>query len=424
MHMQIMLPYGASHLPFFWTEHDRVRVVEARRWNREQTEEALVNAALDAPYGGIRLERMARGKRSAVIITSDHTRPVPSRLTLPLILARLREGAPEIEITILIATGCHRASTGAELLEKFGEKIVRRERIVQHDCDDEKNLAPLCTLPSGGALMVNRAVVETELLVAEGFIEPHFFAGFSGGRKSVLPGVASRGAVMYNHNAGFIANEHARAGELERNPIHRDMRYAADAAGLRFILNVILDGEKRVVAAYAGDPETAHTAGCEELARHAGINCPQTPIVVTTNGGYPLDQNIYQCVKGLCTAQSICEPGGVIIMAAACRDGHGGDEFYNVLRLAKSPAELHDRLLRVPPGQTTPDQWQYQILARILCSHTVIFVTDPRLASVVTDMHMLYAPNLERAMELAHRIKGQGVAVTVLPDGVSVFFAP
>ena len=422
--MELNIPYGKTFLPAWLPEDRPIQVLRPALPVPELPEHALLQEALRRPCGSPPLEALSREKRTALIITSDHTRPVPSKQMMPLLLDALRRGNPDIEITILIAAGCHRATTREELLEKFGQKIVEEEHIVQHDASDAASLAFLGQLPSGHPLYVNRLALETDLLIAEGFIEPHFFAGFSGGRKSILPGIAGKTSILCNHNARFIDSPCARAGSLERNPIHLDMQAAARMAGLAFIFNVILNEEKRVVAAYAGEPEAAHLAGCRFLSAHAGVTGRKTPIVLTSNGGYPLDQNIYQCVKGLSTAESICTDGGVIILCAACSDGHGGAAFYQRLRQAASPRALLAEILQVPAAQTTPDQWQYQILARILCHHTVILVTRPELADMVRDMKMAYAPDIQTALEQAEALVGSRAPITVIPDGVGAFVTP
>ena len=382
--------------------------------------DAEVERAMAHPFASPPLEELARGRKNAVIIASDHTRPVPSRHIIPAMLAALRRGNPALEITILIATGCHRRTSRAELAEKFGEAIVRREKIVVHDCGDDAALVSLGTLPSGGELKINRLAAETDLLVAEGFIEPHFFAGFSGGRKSVLPGIAARETVLANHCAEFIASPFARTGSLENNPIHRDMVFAAKQAKLTFIVNVVINGEKRIVRAFAGDTFAAHEAGCAFLKDECRVTVPESDIVITGNGGYPLDQNVYQCVKGMTAGEAVCRPGGVIILAADCSDGHGGEAFYRTLREAPSPAALLEKISAVGRGMTTPDQWQYQILARIMDRFTVIMVTGRANLPMIRAMGMEAAESMADALEKAFAITGKNATVAVIPDGVSV----
>ncbi len=244
-----------------------------------------VRMAMIEPIGSATLEDLVKNKRNMVVITSDHTRPVPSRTIMPLILEEARRGNPEIDITILVATGFHRATTRSELIGKLGEDIVDNERIVVHDSRNRADLVRLSDLPSGGELWINRLAVETDLLIAEGFIEPHFFAGFSGGRKSVLPGIAGAETVLANHCAEFISSPFACTGSLNNNPIHRDMLFAAEQVNLAYIVNVVIDEHKRIVKAFAGDFREAHLSGCEFLRKLVEIEVPPADVVITSNGG-------------------------------------------------------------------------------------------------------------------------------------------
>ena len=379
-----------------------------------------VACALDQPIGSPPLETLAVGKTTATVITSDHTRPVPSRITLPLLLERLRRSNPAVDIRILVATGCHRAMTPDEMRDKFGAEVVQRETFLMHDCTDTASLRQLAPLPSGGELWLNRAALDTDLLVSEGFIEPHFFAGFSGGRKSILPGIAGRATVLANHCSAFIADPYARAGSLEDNPIHRDMLFAAQQARLAFILNVTINADKSVRAAFAGHPEEAHAAGCNHLAREVTVPRVLADIVITGNGGYPLDQNVYQAVKGMTAAEACCRPGGTVIMVAGCSDGAGGEHFFKALSEMQSPQELLDAIKQVPQDKTTPDQWEVQILARILAKHRVILVSDLCDPAMIQSMGMETATSLPEAIEKARRTAPPDARVTVIPDGVSV----
>jgi len=198
---EIALPYGMSEIKYSISDErlNGILIPGMHQYYPTKSEEEIVRDALQNPIGTPRLRDLARNRDKITIISSDHTRPVPSRLTMPLLLEEIREGNPDAEITILVATGFHRASTGEELQAKYGEKIVNEEKIVIHDSCDDKNLIKAGVLPSRGKLIINRLALESDLLIAEGFIEPHFFAGFSGGRKSVLPGIVSKNTVMANH---------------------------------------------------------------------------------------------------------------------------------------------------------------------------------------------------------------------------------
>ncbi|MDA3923644.1 MAG: nickel-dependent lactate racemase [Kiritimatiellae bacterium] len=416
------IPYARTHLQAEIPDENLMGVFSGgvQRAEDEPSQSERVKLAMEAPTGSPPLEELVKNKHNMVVITSDHTRPVPSRTIMPLILEEARQGNPEIEITILVATGFHRATTRAELVDKLGLEIVENENIVVHDSRNASELVRLDDLPSGGELWLNRLAVETDLLIAEGFIEPHFFAGFSGGRKSVLPGVAGASTVLANHCAEFISSPQACTGSLENNPIHRDMIFAAEQVNLAYIVNVVIDADKRVVKAFAGHFEAAHLAGCRFLGELVGIEVPAADIVITSNGGYPLDQNIYQAVKGMTAAEAAVKKGGVIIMVAACNDGHGGLSFYTHMAVADSPAAVLEKVAGIPRNQTLPDQWEFQILARILNRNTVIMVTDQCDAQMIKQMHMQHAVNLDEALGMAFELQGQSATVTVIPDGVSV----
>ena len=421
--VQIHLPYGKTGMTANIPEENFSGVFESSTPDPAEDQEQEVIRALDNPIGSIPLEKMAENKKSCVIIASDHTRPVPSRYIIPEMLRRLRKGSPDIDITILIATGFHRKTTRSELVAKFGEDIVENEKIVVHDSGDSSTHCKLGTLPSGGELVVNKLAVEADLLVSEGFIEPHFFAGFSGGRKSILPGIAARETVLANHCAEFINHPCSRTGILENNPIHRDMLFAARAAKLAFIVNVVINRDKKVVKAFAGDPEAAHASGCSFLDRCCRIAVPESDIVITTNGGYPLDQNVYQSVKGMTAAEAVCKENGVIIIATSCCDGHGGESFYKMLSEAESPETLLEEIAEVPRNATIPDQWQYQILCRILSKFKVIVVTRDCDHKMIEDMKMIAAGNMDEAITLALKYTSPNAKITVIPDGVSVVTA-
>lgn len=416
----VKVPYGKEKMSVEIAEENLLGVYESFLPAAAEDPAAEVARAMDNPIGSPRLEEIVRGKKNVVIIASDHTRPVPSRYIMPEMLKRLRKGAPDADISILIATGCHRETSREELVSKFGEEIVDNEKIIVHDSTDKAMMVKLGTLPSGGELVVNKLAVEADLLVSEGFIEPHFFAGFSGGRKSVLPGIAARETVLANHCSEFIRSPYSRTGNLAGNPIHEDMVFAGKTAKLAFIVNVVINHEKKIIRAFAGDMEKAHETGCEYLKDKCRVDVPPADIVITSNGGYPLDQNVYQSVKGMTAGEAVCKEGGVIILSASCCDGHGGEAFCKVLSDAASPQELWDRLLAIPRNQTSPDQWQYQILARILNRFKVILVTRDCDHAMLRRMKLETASSLEEALEKAYQFTSPAAKVAVIPDGVSV----
>ena len=419
---RLQFPYGQTHLEYDFDEGELAGVLTSSI--EEYTPEAdgyeLVKRAMETPVGSKRLSELSRGKQRVVIIASDHTRPVPSRVIIPRMLSEIREGNPDADITILIATGCHRGTTRDELAAKFGEDIVKNEKIYVHDCDEREMLVNIGTLPSGGACEINRIAIEADLLVAEGFIEPHFFAGYSGGRKSVLPGIAGRGTVLANHCAEFIAHPNARTGILEGNPIHNDMIWAAKAAKLAFIVNVVLNAEKKPIFAVAGEVEAAHKRGTDFISSLCAAKAMPADIVISTNGGYPLDQNVYQSVKGMTAAEATVREGGVIIMLALSNDGIGGDHFYHQLADEPDAEKTKAAIMARSRGETLPDQWMTQILLRILTRAKVIYVSsmDP---AIIEKMHMIPAQSLDEAISAAKAIVNKtDPTITAIPDGVSV----
>lgn len=419
--MQLQFPYGKGFLPLDLPD-DRLQGVLAsglHGYVPAAGQDELVERALANPIGTPPLCELARGKRHIVLLASDHTRPVPSRAIIPPMLRELRRGNPDADITILIATGCHRGTTRGELIDKFGAEIVAREKIVVHDCD-RAEFVEVGTLPGGGVCLLNRLVMDADLVVAEGFIEPHFFAGYSGARKSVLPGVASRRTVLANHCSEFIASPAARTGILENNPIHRDMVWAARRARLAFIVNAVINARKEAIYAVAGDMEAAHEAGCAFLSGLCRVKAKPADIVITTNGGYPLDQNIYQAVKGMTAAEATVREGGVIIMLARSEDGHGGEDFYHQMADEPGIEKTLAQFLCRGRDETAPDQWQTQIFIRVLQKASVIYVSDAP-DEMVRALHMTPAHSVEEALQLAEaRLGNPQATVTAVPDGVSV----
>ena len=418
--MKISFPYGKEFIDLDVADErlQGVLVSNLHHYEAKGDPASLVEEALANPIGSPKLSELAKGKKNIVLIASDHTRPVPSKVIVPPMLREIRKGNPDADITILISTGCHRGTTKEELVSKFGEEIVAKEKIVVHDCDNSP-LAHIGTLPSGGELIINKLVVDADLVCSEGFIEPHFFAGFSGARKSILPGIASRTTVLANHCSEFIADPHARTGILEGNPIHKDMVWAARTAKLAFICNVVINAEKEAIYAVAGDMEAAHKAGCDFLSSLCKVDAKPADIVITTNGGYPLDQNIYQAVKGMTAAEASVKPGGVIIMMARSNDGHGGEHFYHQMADEPDIEKTMELFLSRGRNETEPDQWQTQIFIRILRKAEVIYVSEAP-DEMVKGLHMTPAHSLHEAMEIAEKIKGKDATVTAIPDGVSV----
>lgn len=417
----IKIPYYTSHLDLHVEEKNLSAVITAKTYGRKtnKSEKEIICDALQHPIGSKNLRELAAGKNKVVIVTSDHTRAVPSKITLPLLLSEIRAGNPGADVTILIATGLHRPTTEEEQRKMFGDEIVDNEKIAVNKAFEADDFVHICKLPSGADFNVNHLAVECDLLITEGFIEPHFFAGFSGGRKSILPGICSQKTVNENHCFKAIASPYAKAGVLLHNPVHEDMLYAAKAVNVQFILNVALDGEKKVIAAFAGDLEQAHEKGCEFIRNLSQCPVVTGDIVVTGNGGYPLDQNLYQAPKAISTAETCAGDNGVIIMCASCIDGMGGTHFEKLI-VSGTVDEIEERLSKIPPKETVPEQWCAQIYSRILKKHKIILVTTYLDHDLVRKANMIPASSPDEALSMAYKIKGENARVVVIPDGVSV----
>ena len=421
MQRTIPIPYYTSTLALHVEEENLKAVLTAKMhgFHAEKSQEQLVLDALEHPVDSPRLRTLAEGKRNIVIVTSDHTRAVPSKITLPLLLKEIRSGNLDADITILIATGLHRPTTEAEQRRMFGDEIVDHEKIAINNAFAPEQFVELCTLPSGAVFQVNRLAAECDLLVTEGFVEPHFFAGFSGGRKSILPGICSERTVNENHSYKAVSHPRSNSGMLKDNPIHADMLCAAKAVNVQFIFNVALDGEKKIVAAWAGDLEKAHEAGVEFIRQWSQCPVVTGDIVVTSNGGYPLDQNLYQSPKAMATAEACAGEDGVIIMCCSCCDGMGGAHFGQLIQRG-TPDEIDRYLSSIPPEKTIPEQWCTQVCVRVLRKHPVILVTTFLSHDEVRKANMIPASTPDEALEIAYRLKGEHAGVVVIPDGVSV----
>lgn len=329
-------------------------------------EEAALVAALREPIGSPALARLVKRGDRVVIVHTDITRATPNARILPPLLAALEEaGVRREDITLLNALGTHRPQTDAELREMLGTDVVARYRCLQHDGNDDANLVHVGRTRFGHDVRVNRQFVEADVKILTGFIEPHFFAGFSGGPKGVLPSIAGAESVLSNHGAKMIGDANATWGITRGNPIWEEMLEAAQMVGPCFLYNVAMNRDKQITGVFAGELVAAHEAGCAFVKKCAMVGVAEPfDVVITSNSGHPLDLNLYQAIKGVSAASQVVREGGSIIVAAQCWDGipdHG--HFGRLLRESKSP---DDALRKIEsPGFGCPDQWQVQVQTRI-----------------------------------------------------------
>jgi len=413
--MEVRLPYGKGYVKV--EVPDNAVVFEGKGLKPLDSLEA-VRRALANPAGSMPLAGIIRAKGrvdSVCIVVSDHTRAVPNRIILPCILEETAgAGIPPERITILIASGMHRPTTRQEKTELLGEEIAGRYRVVDHDARNPEGLLRL--KGGGGEFLVNRMYAEANLKILTGLIEPHFMAGFSGGRKSICPGIAGMDTIQYFHSPALLESPCASTGTLDNNPCHIFASEMAKAAGADFIVNVTLDKEKRITGVFAGDPEKAHAAGAEHC-RKESLFYAERPfdVVVTTNGGYPLDRDLYQTVKGLVSATDIVAEGGEIICAAECIDGMGSKNFRELLFGMESLDGFIEKISA--PGFFVPDQWEVEELIKVLRKASVKIYSGGLTEEEIRKSHMTPVKDISAAIMESMGKYGEKASVAVIPDG-------
>ena len=378
-------------------------------------EAAAFTTAVRSPIGSPPLRsKIAATDRVAVVIP-DGTRPLPSDRLLPWLFSELAH-VPRENFTILIGTGTHRANTPAELDAMLSPAVARGYRVVNHSSTDAASLASAGRSPLGYEVRLARDYVAADRRIILGFIEPHFMAGFSGGYKAVFPGIAALDAIMHYHGADVIGDPRSTWGDLEDNPTQRHVRAGGSLLPVDFCLNVTLNTRRQITRYFCGETMAAHRAGCSFVKTTAMTACPHDfPVVVTTNSGYPLDQNLYQTVKGMAAASRIIRPGGLIVTAARCNDGfpaHGN--FRKLVEASRSPRELLDRIMA--PGFSMLDQWQGQHLAMVLLKARVALYSELTDAEV-RGAHLTPVHDVRAALDAELARVGRDAPVAVLPEG-------
>ncbi len=412
--MQVDLAYGRTGLKVSLPD-ERVDIVEPVNLSGVADSSAALRDALRNPIGTKPLCELAGAEDTVAIVFCDITRPAPNHLMIPAILAELTH-VPRENIVLINATGMHRPNTEAELCEMLGEDIVAKYRIVNHDSTDTSQLRFLGETSFGGPVWINTHYLDASVRILTGFIEPHFFAGFSGGAKLILPGIAGAESVMHNHNAEMIGHPKATWGHLEDNPIHCEQREAAALCPPDLSLNVTINKRKEITGVFAGEMIQAHEAGCA-FARRSVMRPVAEPydIVITTNSGYPLDLNLYQAVKGMSAAYQVVKHGGAIIIAAECVEGIGHGHFEDLLQERESPTALLD--LINSPGFSRFDQWEAQILAQILLKAEVHLFAETLSDQAIRDAHLIPCRSIEETVAALQERYGPSASICVLPMG-------
>ena len=409
--MIVKLAYGRDGLEVELPD-DRTTVIEPTYVPGLPDAEGAILTALRNPIGTRPLRQIVKPDQTVAISVCDITRPMPSKTLLPTLLGELRHVPPE-NITILIATGTHRTNTDAELVDMLGEEVVRNYRVINHDGFDGDSLETIGSTETGIEVRLNRRWVESDIRITTGFVEPHFFAGFSGGPKMVAPGLAGFPTIMRLHDAAMIGHPKSRFAITAGNPIHDAIREIARMSGVDFSVDVTINRDHRITSVYAGELFAVHKAACA-VAQRLAMQAVSAPfdVVLTTNSGYPLDQNLYQAVKGMSAAAQIVRDRGKIICAAECSEGvpdHG--QYRHILASCDSPADILKLLQQ--PGYERHDQWQAQIQAQIQMKADVYLKSDYLTTQQIAEAHLTAVDSIEDAVaDCAPEAR-----ICVLPEG-------
>lgn len=413
--LRVKLDYGSDGLEVELPA-SRTRVVEPAYPPAAPDPERILREALRAPLGSKPLRARTRDVASVVISVCDGTRAQPREAMIRAVLDEMSHIPPE-RVTILVATGTHRANTPEELEQMLGPEIAGSCRVINHDARDEQTLLHLGATSTGVPIWISREWMEAEFRITTGFIEPHFFAGFSGGPKMVTPGLAGLATTLVLHDAAHIGHPAARWGTIDGNPIQDDIRAIVRRVGVDFAFDVTLTGQKELSAAFAGELFEEHAAGCKVSKREAmrALDAP-FDMVLTTNSGFPLDQNLYQSIKGMSAAANVVKDGGIILAAAECRDGipnHG--KFAELLSRRASPEALLQMVCE--PGFVEPDQWQVQVQSMIQAKARVAMYSDGLDDATLRRAHLEKCSDIEAFVHEGLEEMGAEATLGVLPHG-------
>lgn len=382
--------------------------------------DAAIRASLENPLGSPPLRELARGKKTVCIVLCDVTRPVPNEAILRPMVETLEDaGIEPSNITFLVATGLHRPNWGEELREMVGDFLFEHYRFENHDARDESAMTDLGTVEFGSghsaSVALNSHYVRADLKITTGLLEPHFMAGYSGGRKVICPGIASANTILQFHAPPMIGHPNARAGNLNANPIHAMSLAVAKRVGCDFICNVTLDEERRITGVFSGGMEAAHAKGIEWIDQSAKVPVVPAPIVITTSAGYPLDTTFYQCIKGMVCALPALERGGTLIIAASLTEGIGGPEFAAMCRSLVSVDDFLERLFSSP---TQIDQWQLQeMMLALQHAGQILIVSDGLSSDVLGSFLVSPVGSVEEALATARERHGLDARAIVIPEG-------
>ena len=418
--MRLKLDFDKTGVDVELPDSFRTTVLRSRFGAELESPDRAIAAALGNPIGSSALEELARGKRSAAIAVCDITRPAPNRVVLPHVLAALEKGGmPSSQVLVLVATGLHREATRDELTEIVGDDILARYRVESHRGRTSGENTYLGKTRTGTPVYIDRRLLDADLHITLGFVEPHLMAGFSGGRKLLSIGLAGEKTIKRLHSPLFMRDPEATEGSFPDNPLHRELIEIASLAGHDFIVDVALTRSRGIAAVFAGEPLEAHAAGVA-FVRQSTLAAVEEPAdaVITTSGGYPLDLTFYQAVKGVTAASQVVKPGGTVLLVAACREGLGSAEFSDMVRRSPDSKTLLDELRDSP---VVIDQWQAEKLALVAEKANLAFCVpgvNPH------DRRSFWGPAFDdpqRAVDHVVDTLSPDASVVVIPEGPYVF---
>jgi len=414
--MKIKLAYGKTGLDITLPDDLNVTVVEPKYVKTLPDQAGAIRNALRKPIASQPLKTQVKLSSKVGIVFNDITRPTPYRVILPVLLSEIA-CVPDKQIILFNATGTHRPNTEAELREMLGDEVVNKYRIVQNNANARSSHVMVGKTKGGNEIWIHREFVECDLHILTGFIEPHFFAGFSGGGKACMPGLALLETVFHNHSATNMSSPQANWGVTYGNPIWEEIREAASMVQPTFLLNVTLNKDKQITGVFAGDLEAAHDQGCAFAKENAMVPVKQPcDIVISSNSGYPLDMSLYQSVKGMSAAAQVVKDQGSIIVAADCCDGipdHG--EYGALLAQTKDAKSLLEAILA--PGFLRRDMWQVQIHALVSLKADVYFYSRNLTNQQIKAALLKPCRNIEATIAKLLQKYGRQASICILPEG-------
>lgn len=422
--MKIPFDYGKDGLKIGIEPQWKVDIITPKPQQIIKAPVTAIRHALRHPIDSLPLKELLKRiipLNKVSIVVSDATRPVPSHFILEALITELnKNGIKNEQIIILIANGLHRPSKENELKRIIGKELLGKITVIDHKATHKFDLINLGIYDNEVPIWVNKHYVESDLRILTGYVEPHFFAGFSGGRKSIIPGIAGEETIMHNHSAKYLASPYAKFGVCNKNPIHQNALKIAEKVGADFIVNVCIDKHHRITKVAAGDLVSAHKALIDYQLQVAFKKIPELyDIVICGNGGYPLDLNLYQAVKSMAIGGMCVKTNGTIISVNECSDGigEGQDQFKKLLFSKYNPSEMVQKLINMEIS--VKEQWQIQILARILIKSEIYVVSTLKKEELGT-IGLKWANSVEDALENALKTYGNNARILILPNGPQI----